>query len=317
MSRTALLGLPFTAADKDRLQSLIFRYSRIYFTEILGFCLMDNHFHILVRMLPHDHGDESSLRQRFRLAYGDKTRFSVEKIPDLRKKWSSLSEFVKEIKQTFSRYYNKQNNRKGYLWGDRFKSVIVQDGRTLLHCLAYIDLNPVRANMVQRPEDYKKLMGTDTLLIHISQLHIDKISSKSHKSFPPEAIMSRIPRFLKSDTSTIYHIMSRTALDGYPLSDVGKDVLLGLIKKFSSFYVVDVLGFALMGNHFHLAVRMHSTDEISDDAIRKRMETWYADGRFITPAAISRHKKMLTSLSHYMKSIKQAFTRYGYGKGTG
>ena len=39
--------------------------------------------------------------------------------------------------------------------------------------------------------------------------------------------MSRIPRFLKSDTSTIYHVMSRTALDGYPLSDVGKDVLLG------------------------------------------------------------------------------------------
>ncbi|MDD4648614.1 MAG: hypothetical protein PHO79_01140 [Desulfoplanes sp.] len=122
--------------------------------------------------------------------------------------------------------------------------------------------------------------------------------------------MSRIPRFLKSDTSTIYHIMSRTALDGYPLSDVGKEVLLELIRKFSSFYVVDVLGFALMGNHFHLAVRMHSTNEISDDAIRKRMETWYADGRFITPAAISRHKKMLTSLSHYMKSIKQAFTRY-------
>jgi len=116
---------------------------------------MDNHFHILVRMLPRDHGDESSLRQRFRLAYGDKAAFSAGKMPELRKKWSSLSEFVKEIKQTFSRYYNKQNNRKGYLWGDRFKSVIVQDGRTMVHCLAYIDLNPIRANMVQRPEDYR------------------------------------------------------------------------------------------------------------------------------------------------------------------
>jgi hypothetical protein len=70
-------------------------------------------------------------------------------------KWSSLSEFVKEIKQSFSRYFNKKNGRKGYLWGDRFKSVIVQDGRTLVNCLAYIDLNPVRANIVKRPEDYR------------------------------------------------------------------------------------------------------------------------------------------------------------------
>ena len=155
ISRTALPGLPFTASDKDRLQSLIFHFSRIYFTEILGFCLMDNHFHLLVRMLPRDHGDESFLRQRFKLAYGDKAVLSPGKIPDLREKWSSLSAFVKEIKQTFSRYYNKQNGRKGYLWGDRFKSVIVQDGRTLVNCLAYIDLNPVRANIVQRPEDYR------------------------------------------------------------------------------------------------------------------------------------------------------------------
>jgi REP element-mobilizing transposase RayT len=155
VSRTALPGLPFDASDKDRLQWLIHHFSRIYFTEILGFCLMDNHFHLLVRMFPENHADESSLRERFKLAYGDKAVLSPEKIPDLRLKWSSLSEFVKEIKQSFSRYYNKKNGRRGYLWGDRFKSVIVQDGRTLVNCLAYIDLNPVRANIVKRPEDYR------------------------------------------------------------------------------------------------------------------------------------------------------------------
>ena len=155
ISRTALSGLPFTVSDKERLQFLILHYSRIYFTEILGFCLMDNHFHLLVRMFPKNHGDEASLRDRFTLAYKDTSVFSPAKIPDYRQKWSSLSEFVKEIKQGFSRYYNKKNNRKGYLWGDRFKSVIVQDGRTLVNCLAYIDLNPVRANIVKRPEEYR------------------------------------------------------------------------------------------------------------------------------------------------------------------
>ncbi len=39
--------------------------------------------------------------------YGDDDEFSEELIPYYRKKWSSLSEFVKEIKQRFSRYYNK------------------------------------------------------------------------------------------------------------------------------------------------------------------------------------------------------------------
>jgi len=155
ISRTVLPGLPFKAPDKDRLQSLILHFSQIYFTEILGFCLMDNHFHLLVRMFPKDHGDEASLRERFRLAYGDKVVFPHATIEKYRRKWSSLSEFIKEIKQSFSRYYNKQNGRKGYLWGDRFKSVIVQDGRTLVNCLAYIDLNPVRANIVNRPEDYR------------------------------------------------------------------------------------------------------------------------------------------------------------------
>jgi hypothetical protein len=68
---------------------------------------------------------------------------------------SSLSEFVREIKVGFARYYNRKHNRRGYLWGDRFKSVIVDKGETLINCLAYIDLNPLRAGIVSRPEDYR------------------------------------------------------------------------------------------------------------------------------------------------------------------
>ncbi|CAB1066082.1 hypothetical protein D1BOALGB6SA_10881 [Olavius sp. associated proteobacterium Delta 1] len=43
----------------------------------------------------------------------------------------------------------------GYFWGDRFKSVIVENGETLINCLAYIDLNPLRAGLVERPEQYR------------------------------------------------------------------------------------------------------------------------------------------------------------------
>jgi len=56
--------------------------------------------------------------------------FAAGQIPSLREKLSSLSEFVREIKVGFTRYYNKRHNRRGYFWGDRFKSVIVENGET-------------------------------------------------------------------------------------------------------------------------------------------------------------------------------------------
>jgi hypothetical protein len=62
---------------------------------------------------------------------------------------------MKEIKQAFSWYYNHRHNRRGTLWGERFKSVIVENGETLINCLAYIDLNPLRAGLVKRPEEYR------------------------------------------------------------------------------------------------------------------------------------------------------------------
>ena len=70
-------------------------------------------------------------------------------------KLSCLSEFVKEIKQGFTRYYNKRADRKGFFWGQRFKSVMIENNEALLNCLAYIDLNPVRAGIADQPEDYR------------------------------------------------------------------------------------------------------------------------------------------------------------------
>ena len=71
----------------------------------------------------------------------------------MRDKWAGLSQFVKKIKQNFSRYYNKRQHRRGTLWGERYKSLIVENGNTLINCLAYIYLNPLRVGLVQKPED--------------------------------------------------------------------------------------------------------------------------------------------------------------------
>ncbi len=155
MSRTALDGFPFGDAEKEYLVSLINRLRKVYFTEILGFCCMGNHFHLLARMIPDADFTDKAIKKRYEICYGKDRDFAEGQIPFFRTKWSSLSEFVKEIKLGFSRYYNRRHNRRGFFWGDRFKSVIVENGQTLINCLAYIDLNPVRAGIVEKPEDYR------------------------------------------------------------------------------------------------------------------------------------------------------------------
>jgi len=155
MSRTALDGFPLGDIEKDFMLELIRRYSALYFVEILGFCLMGNHFHLLVKMFPEHKYTDEDIKKRYVGFYGDDRAFSYGQAPSLRAKLSNLSEFVREIKVGFARYYNRRHNRRGYFWGDRFKSVIVEKGETLINCLAYIDLNPIRAGMVNRPEEYR------------------------------------------------------------------------------------------------------------------------------------------------------------------
>jgi len=66
-----------------------------------------------------------------------------------------LSRYMKEVKERFTRWYNKRRGRRGTLWMDRFKSVIVGDGTALRTMAQYIDLNSVRAGIVNDPAEYR------------------------------------------------------------------------------------------------------------------------------------------------------------------
>ncbi|HEY1052489.1 MAG TPA: chemotaxis protein CheW, partial [Prosthecobacter sp.] len=79
-----------------------------------------------------------------------------ERIDALKERFCDLSLFVKEVKERFSRWYNKRHGRRGTLWMDRFKSVLVEGkGEALRTMAAYIDLNPLRAGLVKDPKDYR------------------------------------------------------------------------------------------------------------------------------------------------------------------
>ena len=170
ISRVAGGDILFNGEDKEYFYTLLERLASGFFVEIHAFAVMSNHFHILATGLEKEAHDASKkeLWRRYRLMYGQNAdppagRFdSGEFIPDadggeerLRRRLGSISCFVKELKQGYSTWYNKKYNRTGYLWGGRFKGVILSKGEAQLACSAYIDLNPVRANIVKKPEDYR------------------------------------------------------------------------------------------------------------------------------------------------------------------
>ncbi len=65
-----------------------------------------------------------------------------------------LSKSMRGINQGYAQYYRSKYGGIGYLWQDRFKSFVIQEGVYLLECGRYIELNPVRAGIVKEPNEY-------------------------------------------------------------------------------------------------------------------------------------------------------------------
>ena len=68
---------------------------------------------------------------------------------------AKLSAAMKRITVTYTRYYRKLYKGIGHFFQDRFKSFLIQEGKYLLECGRYVELNPVRAEMVKSPDDYR------------------------------------------------------------------------------------------------------------------------------------------------------------------
>jgi putative transposase len=66
----------------------------------------------------------------------------------------ALSLMMQSVGRSYVRAFNQAHGRTGTLWEGRYRSSVIQTERYLLTCMAYIDLNPVRAGMVEAPENY-------------------------------------------------------------------------------------------------------------------------------------------------------------------
>lgn len=107
-------------ADRHMLLDLIWENARKHQVALHAWVLMDNHFHLLL----------------------------TPETPD------GVPLMMQAVGRRYVRYFNAQHARTGTLWEGRYKSTLVQTERYLLACMAYLDLNPVRAGMVAEPAAY-------------------------------------------------------------------------------------------------------------------------------------------------------------------
>lgn len=155
---------------KQRLVDLLFPLAQFCGVEIITFCMMSNHFHLLMRIPAPSYIPDSVLLLRAEHFYGNQALLPSLARADLQRSGSisshirhslssrmgDVSAFMKEFKQRFSRWFNRHSKRFGTLWAERFSSTLVEDSASALQTVAsYIDLNPVRAGLVSDPKDYR------------------------------------------------------------------------------------------------------------------------------------------------------------------
>lgn len=107
-------------ADRQQLMALVFEHARANQVAVHAWVLMDNHFHLLL------------------------TPTTAEGVPRM----------MQAVGRAYVRRFNNRHGRTGTLWEGRYKSTLVQTERYLLACMAYIELNPVRAGLVSDPREY-------------------------------------------------------------------------------------------------------------------------------------------------------------------
>jgi putative transposase len=101
--------------------SLLLPASKEQNVQIIAYCLMNTHFHLVLKQL----------------------------------KEGGISIFINKVLNSFTRYFNQKYDRKGPLWEGRFKRILIETDEYLLHLTRYIHLNPVTAYIVNSPEEWK------------------------------------------------------------------------------------------------------------------------------------------------------------------
>jgi len=148
------------------LESRLLELAGSFAIDLYGYAVMSNHYHVVLEIAPqrtaqwsdeevarrwsslHPGRSAEEAQRRTQSLLGDPTRLALA-----RERLGSLSWFMRYINEPLARLANREDAVKGRFWEGRFKSIALLDEAAIIACMAYVDLNPLRANTAQRVED--------------------------------------------------------------------------------------------------------------------------------------------------------------------
>ena len=169
-------------AAARKLLALFQFYASVYECALAAVCVMGNHYHVVARFERFLVMSRKELMKRAKMLnagpLGEKRLecWGDEDWARFNRRLFDVSEFMKDVQQRFSVWYNARYKRRGYFWGDRFKATVLDGPSTALGAVVYAELNPVRAGLVRRPEDHRysscflRSAGKAEWLMDLSQL---------------------------------------------------------------------------------------------------------------------------------------------------
>jgi len=152
----------------SRLQFL----ASVFAIEVCAYAIMENHYHLVLRLIPHLVAAWSSrdVAVRWLTLFPHRNPLTGEPLPpaelqieslvscperieELRKRLCSLSWFMGRLNEFVARAANKEDGVKGRFWESRFRCQALLDEAAIAACMVYVDLNPIRAGLATTPED--------------------------------------------------------------------------------------------------------------------------------------------------------------------
>jgi len=155
---------------RDWIEHRIRVLSSLFAVDVCAYAVMSNHYHLVLKLVPdlaRDWADDDVLErwcslfkgpvlvQRYRAgaAVNEAERETVRNITAVyQNRLTSLSWFMKCLNEPIARRANKEDQCTGHFWEARFSSQALKSEAALLSCMAYVDLNPLRAQMAKTPE---------------------------------------------------------------------------------------------------------------------------------------------------------------------
>jgi putative transposase len=215
-------------AKRDKFIQLLNHFAQAYYCQLITYCVMGNHYHIVIRFDESFQATRQDLEARAALLYPNnevwRKGWSDDHWNKFQNRLHDMSEFMRNVQQAFTRWVNKKEKTSGSFWRDRFKSVILADGDSVLDCALYVDLNPVRAGLVTRPEDWEggayfmRSIQQDQQLMSLHELMDLSLAENAEKTYREQLYYRGNVPSKEQDSIIPDHIVEREAERGFEQS---------------------------------------------------------------------------------------------------